>query len=515
MKSAIVFSFGIIFTGAMPAWSLQFAGGLSDGGGNAVVCMDANKNIKSAEVFDLYEARNLYNFKVKDQGAKSVLEIALAAGQAIDVGGAADDPSDVISNHSGSYMRLRTTNVSSDFVQAYVRYVAANMKLLEPGAKLEPIDDSKSILIPGNCEFSQLARYVDTNDKIYVNSDIWNRLDNVNKAALLVHEALYKKLRMNGENTSERARAAVGAAMAGLSFTPINEDVPAEALLCWSDKNTEYRFAVYENQNREAVFQFFHLDGKIPLTKTSFKTDLAYSPISSSKGGGASVVSEIKDSILDQGYKIHWNFSNSGDHLQMTMGNQKDSHAVHCAKDTYSDFPWPWEVYDGQITYDDTMPRAGYILPQGQVSCYQLAGAQPGDTLVQDVGSNTVQVRNLSISWNEPDADLYVASIVLEFENLEGKSYTGTISGKELASLDGSHGRWNAKIPRSKQGKDSIFDAACSLTFGNVHDNLDKEKPFTTIGSLKVVGYSRDSQGHEQPVKFMRDFKVIFQGGFN
>lgn len=479
-----------------------FAGGVSDGGGNAVVCYDGNGQITSAEVFDLYEARNLYGFGIRNQDSKDSLEVAKFAASSIDHGGAGTDPSIVVNGQ----MSLRREDMNSNFVRSYVSYIHQYMKVLSPGVGLKPIDDSNNIIIPKDCKLVQLAVYQDRNDSIFIDGDIWPTLGNTNKAALLVHEALYKKLRMGGEKTSERARTAVGASLAGYTLQPIAADVPQNAMLCWStDKEDEFRFAVYRKSygsGDRAVYQFFRMDGKVPLTKTSVEGEIETSPLAPQMNGGASWEAAVQDSVLDYGYKTHWTFQkNTARDFYMTVGGARGQHPVKCSQPADYPVPWPWDDSQGKTSW-----QSAYLINASASSCYDIT--DPNGQLGHSISPMYIGFKDLSIEWNDPDSDLYVVGIEATIHIPGVISYQAVMAGNELLSLNRTHGQWSGVVPRSQGGKPSVFTTSCPPRFGDISIR-DPHQAFTVPGTLAIIGFSRDSNGNEKPVRIENYFKAI------
>ena len=60
---------------------------------------------------------------------------------------------------------------------------------------LTPTLDSYEVALPSDCGLEQIVRYEDTsywNGSVLINADLFDRLDTLNQAALISHEALYK-----------------------------------------------------------------------------------------------------------------------------------------------------------------------------------------------------------------------------------------------------------------------------------------------------------------------------------
>lgn len=168
----------------------------SSGGGNAVVCRNTKGRIKSAEVLDLFEARVLYGLTIPKTAETSV---------------------DLAERHigfAGHLNPLYFMELERDFQR-----VVKNAKVLPPDIGLRPIDDSFSPALPKNCAIEQLAAY-QINNELYIDGEIWQALDETNRAALYIHESIYKAMRSFGAKNSVRSRKITGYLLSGFPFKP-------------------------------------------------------------------------------------------------------------------------------------------------------------------------------------------------------------------------------------------------------------------------------------------------------
>ncbi len=78
--------------------------------------------------------------------------------------------------------------------------------------KLVDIADSMNFLSPGNsnCQILQIIirkKFVIKNEsRFLVQENLWNRLDNINKAGLILHEIIYEHFAKLGQENSTKAR---------------------------------------------------------------------------------------------------------------------------------------------------------------------------------------------------------------------------------------------------------------------------------------------------------------------
>jgi hypothetical protein len=157
-----------------------FAGGVGNGG-VSVVCRNLDGTINSAQVLDIYEGEVRFGRKYdNDLSADTKVELA----------------------------QLKLTKYSrllEDF-QEELSKVKAIMTFIPKGNRLVPTNDAFPQIVKVGCDFEQLANYTDDGE-LLVSQEIYNELDEVNKAALLVHEtvyAIYRKYR--DEKNSQLSR---------------------------------------------------------------------------------------------------------------------------------------------------------------------------------------------------------------------------------------------------------------------------------------------------------------------
>jgi hypothetical protein len=256
-----------------------WAGAWSSGGGNAVVCLDSAGKISSAEVLDLYEGRVLKGLSYPASTAP-YLEQAVAAANSISL-------------KPGLPM----------FVADYIPKVAAKIKFLPAGAGLRPINDSFEIVVPKGCQIMQAARF-EADDIVYVDSDIWSRLNEQNRAALVMHESLYWVLRLYGDQTSRRTRATVAHAFAGSKFLDIYDRLPSSIEICQTglgDYGLPWAsFATYPSPDgKGAIAQFVTFGGSIVISKTTAFLINATWPLSQNPPPISTLWFGLLDSLVD------------------------------------------------------------------------------------------------------------------------------------------------------------------------------------------------------------------------
>lgn len=155
-------------------------------GGDALVCKDG-QNTK-AMVLDYYETTAIRGIKV-DLGSDSLhyLDKAKYALQKM----------------------AKIFPVFASSLQQEVDTFPENTSFVA-GIVLEDIDDSQEIYIPKNCEKLQLAiranKKFPTDREYLVSKDIWDMLDENNKAVLVLHEIIYRRAFLKGAMDSRWVR---------------------------------------------------------------------------------------------------------------------------------------------------------------------------------------------------------------------------------------------------------------------------------------------------------------------
>jgi hypothetical protein len=244
MKMYLAILVSVISFKVSAAFEMGPMGAISGGGGKAVVCRDANGAIKSAEAFDLYEGRLMWGLNISTSSEPADQQI------------------------------LRLTKAqplnSMGLIEIYTRSVMDHMRLLPADAQLIDINDSFEAIAPKNCKIEQLANYYNDN-MILVNGEIWQALDETNRAALILHEATYAAERIFGAVDSRRSRHITSSLFDVSTNWTAREDgidqIPAnELLICNSPKAVMYAWA-YKNGTGEWMMQFQILNGQIMSKK--------------------------------------------------------------------------------------------------------------------------------------------------------------------------------------------------------------------------------------------------------
>lgn len=177
---------------------LSFAGEKGNGG-YAIVCRDNSGEITSAELLDIYEGRVLYkrSYAVDMNSTSELIEVAKSR----------------IGDY-GSFLNKLNKELS---------LINQNLIFIPNGNELEPTDDAFPPIKKKGCQFEQLANYTNIGE-VLVSQEIYDNLDNVNKAALFIHEAVYAiRRKAVGDENSQISRRIVAQLMATNPDTAVIE----------------------------------------------------------------------------------------------------------------------------------------------------------------------------------------------------------------------------------------------------------------------------------------------------
>lgn len=190
-----------------------------------------------------------------------------------------------------------------------------NIKFLPKGSHLTQVNDANPMALPKSCELRQLAHYID-DSLVLIDQEIWNVLDDLNKAAIILHEAIYRYER--GPNTldSRHARKLVGYLFSNSNLEPILDGVPNNARFCYAFKihpdgthTYEYKFYYLPQENLNSVILQFEFIGGLPLYSKTIATVPAFWKTNDFDRHSTLVTSKIKDvvpvTIVNYGYEFH------------------------------------------------------------------------------------------------------------------------------------------------------------------------------------------------------------------
>ena len=166
--------------------------------------------------------------------------------------------------------RMETTGIEPQLRTA-TEMIQKALKILPPGDALVEINDSLQSIIP-KCPIEQLANFFNPSH-VVVSGDIWAHLGETDKAALILHEALYYLDRDTGVKDSRRARRITAELLRDQNIFTEN---PMEGVVrdytCYTVSNgvrdARNIFYVYKEGDHFKM-QFAILEGEHKLFKTT------------------------------------------------------------------------------------------------------------------------------------------------------------------------------------------------------------------------------------------------------
>jgi hypothetical protein len=229
--------------------SLATKGGMHGGGGKGVVCRNTDGSIKSVELLDLWEAREIYGREIiySNEPVEKQVEDALSRASGI-------LPAYTFASIV-SFDRLLKIYTLIALKNKYPKYFIEkeDIQIQESNDSFERIRPSETT----GCKVEQIA-FVDdipANDakRVYLQKKYFDKMNNTNKAALNLHESIYASLRnVNNETNSIRTRRAVGFIFSGGSFNELlgQFNPTLERITCMGGEPMERTFVhFFESEN--------------------------------------------------------------------------------------------------------------------------------------------------------------------------------------------------------------------------------------------------------------------------
>ncbi len=311
-------------------------GGMDGGGGNAVVCRNNEGRVTRAKLLDLFEGEALDDLvPQKFDENLSFEDIAKLIAKNIDRGGSGNSHSGTSTTSSGGVVIQRTVMIgpllSSESTTDWVEFVLKNFKVLPAEVGLEPILDSGHFIFPRDCQIEQVAVYKDDSNRIFFVNDIWMALDRIHKAALIVHEALYKNLRSPKEMNSDRTRKVVAHAFSGFEFKPLLDGIPeGDMIVCTSnDEDQKHRFVLRQHpqSKNHALLHFVLFDGLVPLSKLTQFLPTSYTQLSpSSEENSSNIIAfDMKENFLNPNQSFNWKIKLESGRFQYFLAAPKSN----------------------------------------------------------------------------------------------------------------------------------------------------------------------------------------------
>ncbi len=185
-------------------------GTINGGGGKGVLCRTGKGEI--IEILDFYEARLIHDLVIEDQDLNQEQAIELAAR--------------LLSNHFWTPWNIDVESVVEKS-KLMISSAINDIKFITEGKKLKSTKDSFEPLVENGCEIVQIAVTYDES-VILVDKTLWDRLDWLNRVALITHELYYFVERLSGVENSISTRRFVGYLFSAEGLWPIAKKIPLD-----------------------------------------------------------------------------------------------------------------------------------------------------------------------------------------------------------------------------------------------------------------------------------------------
>lgn len=190
----------LLLAGLMMTSLSALASGDRGNGGDAMVCRDSKGEIISAEVLDLYEGRVIRSISYDEDQNANFREMVT---ERLELLGRFDSP-----------LMEKIKAVASGLVRNARNYESTgNLRVenvLFSNQLLEDVPDSGHLTFDKGCKVEQLAirtkKEFSEDPDFIIQKDIWAKLSQLNKSALILHEAIYKVFAERGDTNSKKAR---------------------------------------------------------------------------------------------------------------------------------------------------------------------------------------------------------------------------------------------------------------------------------------------------------------------
>jgi hypothetical protein len=160
--------------------SMSFAGSGSHGGGT-IVCRNEQGKIISAELLDLWEGKKVRNLDILEE-VESDADIPDLIRRAVR-----------ILNEKGQIKMAKTVELVAN---GELGVVNASLSFVSEGVGIAAPSDANAVFIPkGNCRIEGVGAYNDRYLTFFIDKELYSELSALNRAALFVHEGVYKYLR--------------------------------------------------------------------------------------------------------------------------------------------------------------------------------------------------------------------------------------------------------------------------------------------------------------------------------
>lgn len=214
-----------------------FAGPETSGGGAAAICRNANREITFVEMEDLYEGKIRYGLSYPESNEQPNSQILNA-----------------IAKIKDPFNRAAVTEAAALIVQS--------MEFLPLGVGLAPTTDLGNefgVVVPNGCYVEPVGFY-ESDGRLKISREVYEKLDSRNRAAFVLHEALYKLARDTvGELNSANARRAT-ATLFATNISDLNRESTVSKIVYPAYGAGYFAIAdriILENQSRKFKIKVF------------------------------------------------------------------------------------------------------------------------------------------------------------------------------------------------------------------------------------------------------------------
>jgi hypothetical protein len=241
--------------------STALAGGTESHGGGGFVCKDAAGKI-SVELLDLWEAQHLpLRDDAQDPGRKLTIPHS-------------DDATEEQIGRAFAKLARIDSVLHGQVTAAYKHYMGGHLQpIADPDVELARPSDVNQDHGKRGCELKGVASYDDDADILSIDPVLEQAMSRTDRAALYVHEAVYKAFRTQGRvSNSILARQLTAYLFAREEFPNPKADVPRGAYYCEGGQTASGMPAnafYYYPAGNGTRFQFVALAGLRTWIKTS------------------------------------------------------------------------------------------------------------------------------------------------------------------------------------------------------------------------------------------------------
>ena len=292
-------------------FSNAFAGTGSSGGGMVVACSKGSET--TYELLDLYEAKKNPKIQIVDSTGDINSDYRILyrnlfslrkGNQVFDARNPEVDPSKIDayidSNLVGISKLINWHNDKTSLPSTHDQGVNANFS--------------------ANCKLEQLAIFYDDSRRMTVDQKIWEKLDTLSQAALLMHEEFYFNQRQIGDKNSENSRLYVAEVLSKNGAIPAYSNAKSFQFFCNARNDslprigqTDFFLNISQNNKggKDLELQFTYLLGREMLVKSSAKmsnvqlevTDSFYGLVTDESSSAVTVKSNL-ETLHGKGFQI-------------------------------------------------------------------------------------------------------------------------------------------------------------------------------------------------------------------